>query len=163
MLEFTEERRTLQTCNAEGGTGGPEKTHLWVKGSHSVFHSQRAIGFSSAAHESTELSICFLWRRWGCAQSLSMTYRVYGECSCALLAEHRGKGSSTGLPTPLPWLPCDPGPVLIVPPPPCLSTLSTWASSMIFLLKHTFDCQHLNFRCFGVFGVFWMSSATGEN
>lgn len=84
MLEFTEEKRTLQTCAAEGGTGGPEKTHLWVKGSHSVFHSQRAIGFSSAAHESTELSICFLWRRWGCAQSLSMTYRVHGECSCAL-------------------------------------------------------------------------------
>lgn len=98
MLEFTEEKRTLQTCAAEGGTGGPEKTHLWVKGSHSVFHSQRAIGFSSAAHESTELSICFLWRRWGCAQSLSMTYRVHGECSCALLTEHRGKGSSTGPP-----------------------------------------------------------------
>lgn len=49
MLEFTEEKETLQSCTAEGGTGGPEKTHLWVKGSHSAFHSQKAISFAMEA------------------------------------------------------------------------------------------------------------------
>lgn len=71
MLEFTEgkKKRPLQSCTAEGDTGGPEKTHLWVKVSHSRFHSQKAIGFASAAHGSTDLTICLIWRGWGCGQS----------------------------------------------------------------------------------------------
>lgn len=94
-------KRTLQSCAAEGGTGGPEKTHLWVKGIHSAFRSQKAIGFASAAHGSTELSVCLLWRGSRCAQSQRTTCGGGpGERSCALRGELRGEGSATD-PAPL--------------------------------------------------------------
>lgn len=158
MLEFTEEKRTLQTCTAEGGTGGPEKTHLWVKGSHSAFHSQRAIGFSSAAHESTELSICFPWRRWGCAQRLLMTYRVHGECSCVLLAEHRRKGSSTG---PAHFSPF--GYPFSRTCPDCASSSPFKHPQHLGILSDFPTKTYIQLPAPECFGVFWMSSATGEN
>lgn len=52
-------KRTLQSCSAEGGTGGPEKIHLWVKGSHSAFHSQKAVGFAQLPMEALNSAFAF--------------------------------------------------------------------------------------------------------
>lgn len=122
-------KRTLQSCTAEGGTGGPEKTHLWVKGSHAAFHSQKAIGFASAARGSTELSVCFLRRGSGCAQSRCLTCRgAWGMqlCRPAWRAK-RWRQSHWPCLAPLPQLAPYPGPAGFVPLPSRLSVRSTWA------------------------------------
>lgn len=120
-------KRTLQSCTAEGGTGGPEKTHLWVKGSHSAFHSRKAVDFASAARGSTELTICFLWRGSDCAQRQCMTCRrAWGRVVCpAWRAKGCGQFHRPCL-APLPRLAHYPGPAVIVPPPSHLSVRSTW-------------------------------------
>lgn len=121
-------KRTLQSCTDEGGTGGPEKTHLWVKGSHSTFHSRKAVGFASAACGSAELTVCFLWRGSDCAQCQCMTCRrAWGTVGCpAWRAKGCGQFHWPCL-APLPWLARYPGPAVTALPPSSLSIHSTWA------------------------------------